>query len=121
MEAVVFDDERFSRKQAQRQRRESRAGDVEDIARANEAPELKQAWLANDAERKRAVIEIFCWFLRHQNDFEFAGAIRIAELGKAASKRKDDGLNATNTRGKKVRIDQQLHVIASPASCRDSP
>lgn len=94
---------------------------MDDIARANEAPELKQARPADYTERKRAVVVILRRFLRHQSDFEFADAVRIAQLGKPAGQGKNDGLDATNTGGKKVRIDQQLHVFGSPASGRVSP
>lgn len=83
---------------------------MEDIARADEAPELKQGRPADDAEWKRAVIEILCWFLCHQSDFEFAGAVRITQLGKPAGQGKNDGLDTTDAGGKKVRIDQQLHA-----------
>lgn len=83
---------------------------MEDIAGANEPPELKETRPADDAEWKRAVVVIFRRFLRHQGDFKFARAVRIAQFGEPAGERKNNGLDTTDTRGEKVRIDEQLHA-----------
>jgi hypothetical protein len=121
LEAVMFDDDRLSRQQTEIQGRESGTGDVEDIAGADEPPKFKEARLADDAEWKFAVIVASRRSLCRQGDFEFARSGGITQFGKPASEREHDRLNATDARGEKVRIDQQLHVFRSPAFCRVSP
>jgi hypothetical protein len=95
--------------QAKDKGRQRRAGDVNDIGFSNELPELDEAWLANRAEWIYAVVVIPRWSSRHQRNFELQRPVRIAESGKAACERKNNGLDTANTRREEVRINQELH------------
>jgi hypothetical protein len=78
---------------------------MEDIAGANEPPELKKTWPANHAERKYAVVVISRGSLRHQGDFELSRAICIEQFDKSSGQRKNDGFHAADARSEKVGVD----------------
>jgi hypothetical protein len=107
LEAVMFDDDEPSCQQTQDHGREGGASDVDDIGRANEPPKAKKTWLPDNGKGKRAVVVITGWSLRHQSDFELEGSFGVAQLGKAASQRKNDGFHAADARRKKMAVNQQ--------------
>src|SRR6267143_5334340 len=78
LKAVVFDDHRFALQKAQEQGCESGTGDVYDVIRANELPELNETRVANRAERISAVVVIPRRSLCDERDFELPHAVRIA-------------------------------------------
>jgi hypothetical protein len=109
LKAVMLDNERLSRHEAQNERRERRASGMDDVRLTNELPDLNEAWMANRKEWICAVVEIPGRSLRDKGNFELRRTVRIAESSEAAGKRKNDGLDATNAWCKKMRIEQELH------------
>lgn len=106
---MVFDDQRLALQACRDEWREGRAGNMNDIGRANQPPEVKKARLANHREWQRGIIEISSWRLRHQGNFEFVDAVRVAQLSQTTTQRLNDGFDSTDTRRKKVRVNQELH------------
>jgi hypothetical protein len=105
LKTVMFDDKGFPPQEAKDERRERRAGNVNDIGFSKELPEWKEAWLANHAEWICAVVEIPRRSLRHQRNFELPRAVRIAESGESASEGENDRFDPANAWRKKMRIE----------------
>ncbi len=109
MKAVMFHDRGSSQEQSERQRRHRRAGDVHDGRLSNQSRKLPQPRLANDAEGSGTIVPIPRRRWCNQGDFKFGRAIRIAEFCQAPGKRKHDRFDATDTRSKKVRVNEEPH------------
>ena len=63
--------------------------------------------------------------LRDKRNFELLSPIRIAQFGEAPRKRKNNRLDATDTRREEVRINKQLHSCAltsqrAPSGAREN-
>jgi len=96
----MFDDQRLARQTRQEERGESGAGGVNDIARADEPPELKEARLAGHAEWKCAVLVLsrgVC-VTRVISNWDAPFKSRSPE---PAGERLNGRLNATDARGEK--------------------
>ena len=106
---VVLDDDRLSRQARQEERGKGGTGGMNQVRCSNELPELKNAGLADYAERKFAVVVISRGSLRRQGGFELGRTFCIAQLREPAGKRKNNGFNATDAGGEKVGIDQEFH------------
>jgi hypothetical protein len=63
-----------------------RTGDVDEIRFSNQAPELKEAGLADRCEWECTVILTSCRSLCDKGDFELWRPARIAEIGEASGK-----------------------------------
>src|SRR5919109_1250175 len=109
LETVMFHDDWPSCQQTQDYRSECRASDLDDVRRANETPEWEKARLANYSKRKRAVVITSQWSLSHQRNFKFATTFGIPQFSKPTSKKQNGRLNATDARGKIVRINGENH------------
>ena len=82
---------------------------MRDIGLPNQIPHSNGRWLADNTERKRAVVKIVRRGLCGNRDFEFRLAAGCTKLREAASQRQDQCLDAPNTRREKMRIDKQFH------------
>src|SRR5689334_8667727 len=82
---------------------------MDEVGGTNEPPELKETGAANHAEGERAVVEISRGSLRQEGDLEFAGTVYIMEVRESARQRLDHRFHASDTGGKKVRIEEQFH------------
>src|SRR5579859_1698721 len=107
LETVMLDNDRLTGKPRDQQRRQCRARDVNDLALANQAPQLKQIRPPDDPEREPAIL--FTAGLRNHSDVKFGRTICFAEICQPARQGQDDGFHAPDARREVMRVDQQLH------------
>jgi len=105
LKSVMLDDEWLACCQAQNHGSERGPCNVDDFGFLNESPKPHEAWLADDAKWKGTVLGVPNWSLRDERDFKLWRAVRIAQCGKTARQRENDGLDTADTRRKEVRID----------------
>jgi hypothetical protein len=103
--AVMFNDSGLAGQPGEKKRRKSRAGDVDYIGCADEAPEMEKAGLADDAKRERAIIEIAGRRFSDDGEIEFRRPLRCSDLSKTVGQRAHDCFHAPNARRKEMRID----------------
>ena len=86
LKSVMFDDHEFPNQEAKNERCQCRTGDMDEIRFSNQAPELKEAGLADRHEWECTVIITSCRSVCDKRDFELWRAARIAEIGEASGK-----------------------------------
>lgn len=106
LEAVVFEDDGSSCKQAQEKRSNRWSGEMNHIGPANQPPEFNERGLANYAERRLGVVKISLCGLRHQRDFKLARTSGIAKFREPACKGKNDGFHSPDAGSKEMRVDE---------------
>jgi len=109
LKAVMLDDHRPARKEAQDKGDQSGPCNMNDMGGAYHMPQLDESWLADDTKRKRPIIKFIRLRLCDECNFELWIAACCAKPGEAAGQRKHKCFNAADARRKKMRIDKQLH------------
>src|SRR5580698_6128728 len=94
---------------------------MDDARPTNQAPKLKQRWVANDAEWECAVVESVGGSFCCDDDFPFVAArLREVRFGELAGEEGDDRFDTADAGGEKVRINQELHVYFSEETATTS-
>src|SRR5215472_1015481 len=88
---------------------------VNDVAVANDTPQLKKAWSAHNVKRIGRFVRLACVGLRDNGHFEFLIGVVSLQAGKACGQGLHDVFNPSDARCEKVRIDEQFHMGDIPA------
>jgi hypothetical protein len=115
LKAMMFNHNGFACQSPKNKRQESWSRNVKEVAVSNELPKLSRAGLANHAKRKRRVVIDSCGSLRDDRNGKMARTATGSKVAETLGKRKNDTFDASDTWGKKMRIEQQFAYVIGHA------
>jgi hypothetical protein len=101
---MMLDDHWFASKQSEHQGGESGASEMNRVRRADFAPQLAKARLAENTKGKRRIVELFGGRFGNKGDFECRRIQFRADPGEASRDGQHDSFGAANARSEIVRV-----------------
>src|SRR5580692_1665626 len=110
LKTMMLNDHNFAAKPSHHERSQRWTRNMDDVRGTDQFEQFEKGGLPDNRERKCVIIEDSRRYLGCQGYLEFAPAIRTAYFSEASGKRKNDTLDATDTRRAKMGIQEEFHL-----------
>ena len=112
----MLDNHRFAAQQSEHERSESGTSQMNDVRRTHLLPQLTEARLAENAERKLGVVKTLRRRLRDEGDLEFRRVRLRVSPREASSDCEDNGFRPADTGSEIVRVQKYVHAKFTPGN-----